>query len=606
MRPLDDPRGTLLAEPGYLPVGDSACLAWFHPAGIAPAGLPVLMCPAWGDEAIGAYRGWRDLAQALARAGRPVLRLDWPGDGDAFEVPTGLAPLAAWQQTLAVAIAALKARSGSPAVLLLGLRLGALAAAQAAATRADVAGLMLLQPPSSGRAWLREMRLLAGAAANEGLAPGEAWAGGFVLPADTTAALNDWGWPRQCPPTLMLDRADRPWPDAARQALQASCARLSWQARDDLDDLTSTAHAARWPAGLAPALLAWADEACAAALVPAGPVPAPMPWFDIATQGGVSEQAVAYAAERWGVHSLPTVEGASPQPLSGRAVLLLSSGADRRVGPHRLWVPWARARAARGDRVLRIDLAGFGDSGCRGVGEVAEAIYDARCVSEDIAAAIDWLRRQPGVHSVALVGLCSGAHHAWRAAVQRLALEAVVPINPMVFHWQPGTPLDPARMAFGQIHIATSAGASMRDPARWLKLLRGQVNVQVILRALAGRAWQSARSAVRDLARLLRWPLRDDLGSELRQVTRRGVQVQFVFAASDPGLALASQEAGRSWQRLVRAGRVRLATVEQADHTFSTPAARERLYQQLHASIDGLNPPPGKPAERRPANRSPS
>jgi pimeloyl-ACP methyl ester carboxylesterase len=605
VRPLDDPRGTLLAEPGYLPAGECSCLAWFHPASGAGSGLPVLMCPAWGDEAIGAYRGWRDLALALARGGRPVLRLDWPGDGDAFDPPAGQLPLQAWQQALAVAIDALKTRTGSPAVLLLGLRLGALAAAQAAAARPDVAGLMLLQPPSSGRAWLREMRLLAGPADADGLAPGDAWAGGFVWPADAAAALKDWRWPDRSPPTLMLDRADRPWPDAARQGLQQACEALTWQARDDLDDLTSTAHAAQWPPDLAAALLAWAGE-LAPAGAPAAAVAAPMPWFDSASHGGVCEQAVAYAAERWGVLSLPAAGAAALQPSSGRAVLLLSSGADRRVGPHRLWVPWARARAARGDHVLRIDLAGFGDSGCRGVDNVAEAIYDARCVSEDIGAAIDWLRRQPGVRSVALVGLCSGAHHAWRAAVQRLAVEAVVPINPMVFHWQPGTPLDPARMAFGQIHIAASAGQSLRDPSRWLKLLRGQVNVRVILRALAGRAWQGGRAALRDLARLLHWPLRDDLGSELRQVARRGVQMQFVFAASDPGLALASQEAGRTWARLVRDGRVRLATVDQADHTFSTPAARERLYHQLHACIDGLTSAPAGLAQPRPANDSPS
>ena len=39
-----------------------------------------------------------------------------------------------------------------------------------------------------------------------------------------------------------------------------------------------------------------------------------------------------------------------------RGIVLLSAGRERRVGPHRLWVPWARRRAAQGDVVLRLDV----------------------------------------------------------------------------------------------------------------------------------------------------------------------------------------------------------------------------------------------------------
>lgn len=606
------PPQALDATPAYLEAGGVPVLSWWHLPRQEPAGMPVLMCPAWGDEGIGAYRGWRDLAQALADGGHPVLRIEWPGDGDAFDA----APSAAsgglcgpWRQALAQAIDALKLRCGTQTVALLGLRLGGLLAAHEAAGRSDVAALLLLAPPASGRTLLRELRLLATPHATQGLAEGEVPAGGLVLDAHTAAHLQQLAWPTsgQGPPTWLLDRSDRPWPDAAMAALGQWAAPLAHLPRSDLSDLTSVAHAAHWPPDLADALrqaLAAAAprparqaaapepqalEAAALAFSPqaraaAAPLPATRPdaaWLEQAQGAGVRERPVAYAPGRWGVLSEPAGdESARPQ----RAVLLLSSGAERRVGPHRLWVDLARERARRGELALRIDLSGMGDSLGHGLPS-ADAIYDPACL-DDVAAAVAWLREAQGVRELSLVGLCSGAHHAWRAALQGLPVQTVLPINPLVFHWRPGMSIEPARLAFGQLGISANAGRSLRDPARWLKLLRGQVNVRIILQAVWGRARLVARSRSRAAARVLGWPLKDDLAQELQTLARRGLMVKFVFSAEDPGLKLLAQEAGATWARLLRDGRVHLHTIDDADHTFSTVAARGRLYRCLHSLLD--------------------
>ena len=172
-------------------------------------------------------------------------------------------------------------------------------------------------------------------------------------------------------------------------------------------------------------------------------------------------------------------------PGSRRGLLLLSSGAERRSGPNRLWTPFARHRAALGDVVLRLDLAGIGDSTTRPGGSDHD-VYDSRC-TEDIAAALAWLRQTQAVGPCVVAGICSGAFHAWRAALAGLPVQAVLAVNPLVFHWQAGMSLDPTAHAFGQISIADDALRSARDPQRWLKLLRGQVHVRLILSAVAGR-----------------------------------------------------------------------------------------------------------------------
>lgn len=569
--------------PTEMSVDGLRVLGWWHePSQVL--GPPVLLCGPWGDEAVGAYRGQYELAQGLAGAGWPVLRFDWPGDGDSDDPAAPGALPAAWVAAVGVAVAHAQRQQQRDSVWLLGVHWGGLVAAQALAQGLAVTGLVLLAPPTSGRAWLREARLL-----NQGLGPppaepGAVRVGGLDLPAAAAEAVAGWTWDglSQARAVLACPRADRPWP------VPVAAVGMALRPRTDLAELTATAHVARWPDGLADELLAWMSRHTAWPLAtrPSGRPPDPVP---SATGSGSPwrERPVDYGAGRWAVLTEP----AQTRP-GGQALLLLSSGAERRIGPHRLWVDWARQRASQGDRVLRIDLQGFGDSaadtGASGEASLSDRIYSPQR-RRDLGDAVDWLRQQAGVRRVAVLGLCSGAHHAWRAAVEGLAVDRVVPVNPLVFHWQPGTPLDPTRLAFGQLSIADGAARSLRDPARWAKLLRGQVRLGVILPAVAARLRLALRARLRDLARRGHWPLADDLGTELRQLARRGLKLHFVFAEGDPGQALLQQEAGSVLGRLMRDGHVHLATVASADHTFSWPQARQALYKQLDAVLaDGV------------------
>ena len=65
------------------------------------------------------------------------------------------------------------------------------------------------------------------------------------------------------------------------------------------------------------------------------------------------------------------------------AVILLNTGLETRVGPHRLYVPLARELSAQGHLVLRYDLGGIGDSeppagSAENVPYPAHALDDAR------------------------------------------------------------------------------------------------------------------------------------------------------------------------------------------------------------------------------------
>ncbi len=100
---------------------------------------------------------------------------------------------------------------------------------------------------------------------------------------------------------------------------------------------------------------------------------------------------------------------ASPQAGVPNApfVVILNAGIIHRVGPNRMHVLMARALAAAGFGVLRVDLSGLGDSETR-----HDGLAPLDATMADIRDILDMLQATRQVQRVLLVGLCSGADHS--------------------------------------------------------------------------------------------------------------------------------------------------------------------------------------------------
>jgi hypothetical protein len=158
--------------------------------------------------------------------------------------------------------------------------------------------------------------------------------------------------------------------------------------------------------------------------------------------------------------------------------------------------------------------------------------------------------------------LCSGAYHAFKAAVAGEKIDTVVPINPLTFFYTPGMPLDFA--AFRVTEDVQRYQKSVRSAASWKKLLRGDVDLRRVARVVAERARAMAEHKARDVLRQLRVPLRDDLGSEILALHRRGVAMRFIFAGSDPGHEMLLEQGGSAVKRVTS-----IDVIEGPDHTFT-------------------------------------
>lgn len=130
---------------------------YHRPEGGGGSSRAVLLCPPFGQEEIRANRIFRVLAQQLARSGFHVLRFDYFASGDSMG-DCEEATLQRWSSDIVAAHDELKDMSGANRATWIGLSLGAtLATVTAASQVRGLAGLVLWDPVTNGKAYLADL-----------------------------------------------------------------------------------------------------------------------------------------------------------------------------------------------------------------------------------------------------------------------------------------------------------------------------------------------------------------------------------------------------------------------------------------------------------------
>jgi alpha-beta hydrolase superfamily lysophospholipase len=611
--PQDDPSPVPNARPLYFGPPQRPLFGWLHAAAAAATPhIGVVICNPFGNEAVCAHRSLRHLAERAAGTGIPTLRFDYDGSGDSAGHDFDPDRLAAWLTSVQVAADELHALTGVVRVCLVGIRLGALLAIQAAAQRRDIAGVATIAPVVSGKAYVRELRMLAKAmdskrnVARDGNTDILETAG-FAMTAATQASVTavDVGRLDSIPAShiLILDRAEMPGGDKWAQHLRGQGVEVQLERVKGYTEMMLDSHESLVPEEILEATLRWLrDIARQPAIVRGRDVAAdrardrdltratfqPAATDDPVTRGApgpaVAESAVLFGngTKLFGIVTEPR-SAPRATPTSMKAVLLLNAGAVHHIGPCRLYVTLARYLAQRGYVVLRMDIAGLGDSQTREQ-RPENVVYPPEAL-QDVAEAIDYLRAAHRAVEVHAVGLCSGAYHSYKAAVARMPLTSAILINPLTFFWREGNSLK-----YSDFRVADDIAryrSNARRLASWMKLLRGQVNLWELAMVLARNTRARLLKPLRSVARVLRVPLREDLPTELLAATRAAIELRFLFAAMDPGIELLRSQAEATAQRLTRRGSLSVELIDGADHTFTDLAARSILAGLIVKRLEG-------------------
>jgi alpha-beta hydrolase superfamily lysophospholipase len=565
----------LLPRPIYFGPDGSKLFGWFHGPGTRTCG--VVLCPPMGYEAICSHRALRHLAERLARAGFPTLRFDYHGTGDSMGSDRDPGRVRAWFDSIGAAIDTLKVRAGVSEVCLFGVRLGATLAGAVAAERGDVARLVLWAPCPTGRAYVREMRafrLMQHAGAAESGTPADEEAAGFLL---TSATVSDLGSvsllklpAAPAKRILLLSRDDMPAEDSLVAKLSATGAQVEHRQPAGYADMMQDPHKSAVPDALINDVIVWLGDSPAASVAAPAAGTAEEQAPDL---GSIREQPVRLGegSRLFGILAEPTTileAEARRRP----AVILLNAGAVHRVGSNRMYVSMARTWAERGFTVLRLDVAGIGDSP-PAAGQPENLTYSKTAVS-DVQAAMAHLRATRGVSRFVLAGLCSGAYVSFHAALQGGPVVGCVLINPQTFYWHDGDSLDTAPSR--NYNEARHYQRSLLRPEAWMKALRGQVDLRRFAKAMATRAKIVTRAKIEQVL-----GTGEDVGRDLRSLCDRNIDTLLVFSEGDPGIDYLQMHARRELSKLRERPMFRFRIIADADHTFTPVATQGALVELL-------------------------
>ena len=590
-----------LAQALYFNSDEHCLFGWLHrPAGSSHRGTGVVICNPFGYEAICAHQGIRAFADCAAQLGLPALRFDYHGTGDSSDIDGQADQIEVWTRDIVAAATELQRLAGVERVCLVGFRLGALLAMAAAKRCPAVEAVALVAPVVNGKRYLRELRMtrLAAtlnvdsqirAASEAPLMPGDSMeVSGFSLSAatlDSLAKVDLASFAAVQPDLLILDNVSVPTARGWADTLAAAGVRADYRVLPGMVEMLMTdPQFAVVPEKMLSAVRSWLltvtggeSASTRGGLLPVEGITAPAVMRlsdDSVSFSNLSERPVILDAgvPLFGIVTVPG-EGNKRR----RGVILLNVGAEHHIGASRMYVSLARHWARHGYAVLRLDLAGLGDSATR-TGRPSPEVFPPAAL-EDIRAAVEFMRRGYGIEEITLGGLCSGAYHSLRAAIAGLSVSRILMVNPMNFLWQESLTADHLQ---ADVDVARNVGFyrdRVLSSAIWKRIFTGRFNLWRIVRILMQRPYLNVQSMLHDVARALGIRMPGDLGWELEEIAKRGVKIIFVFARGEPGLDVLKLQAGSSLRQLGDQCLVHI--IESADHIFSHAATRELLEQVL-------------------------
>jgi pimeloyl-ACP methyl ester carboxylesterase len=550
------------------------------PAGVA-RDLGVVLCKPFGYEMLCAHRAIRHLAERLAGAGFPTVRLDVDGTGDSSGTDTDPDRFSAWLSSIEAAVHSLE-RNGLRRIALIGIRFGALLAAEYA-KRQPVDTLVLVAPPASGRAYLRELRAFQ--ALRVGLTPqttdqppGVEEVVGFVLTADTAsqiqaANLSDQVRPARRVLVVARDDIKGTEPNTVEKLAELGCSVTLSRAGGYAGMMHEDPVKSVVPETMWSEIVRWlSEEPVNSSRALAWPV------------GSRRQRVCGVGSSPELVEEIVDIDGmfgilCRPAEGSSRAlpmVLLHNVGANHHIGCNRIYVELARRWAALGFSVLRFDLVGIGDTPPERFRRENE-VYSAGSIS-DSARAIRWLSESMNCQRFVLGGICSGAYVSYYAALEDPRISQVMLMNPLTFHWREGDSLD-VRMR-STLKSTRFYRQAAFDAQTWMRAMRGEVHMRLIAGKMASLAWSKLSAAADN------WlGTESDVAQGFRKLCTRGTRVLLVCGEDDGSRDVIAEHLGADGRRFRNHANFQFEIIRNTDHTFSPRPARTGLANRLTSHL---------------------
>ncbi len=559
----------LTRQPLWFGPPERRLFGWLHLPPSGQAAVGIVLCPSLSVEAVSAGPALRRLADLVANAGMVALRFDYEGTGNSSGWNGDPDRVNAWKASVHHAIRfihELGLRIG-----IVGLRMGGtLAASSLDETSLPVDSLVLWDPCSSGRAFLRQQQLLSSRVIHRpARSDGAVETLGMLFGPDTVNDLSGLRIDKTigllASRVLVLARVDRRVDQSIAERL--SLPHVTWGTVDGQSSLVDVEpFAAKIPEADLQKIVTWLSATASANLLPVRREHCTRAIVSENEHGApVIEYPISLAAgELFGIITDSednTKIGRDLTDDSFPIIVFLNAGVIDHVGPARLWVEWSRRWAALGLRCVRFDLPGNGES------SELNAQSNAPVTESNISDHLDQVLAEltnGNPSNAVLVGMCSGGFHAFQTA-RRYQLSGICTVNPNLLI---------------NVHKCKSCADN-----RW-KFYLTIALINIMKRLLPGRHIRSA--AVERLPSSAWWIVKHlvcvDLPAMVAlEVASKGTPVFVAVNKSDARLLRLGGQFALA--QAARRGTYTVGIVDEMDHTLFGSSAREHTSELITAYI---------------------
>jgi hypothetical protein len=425
---------TTTEEPTYFGPSDSPLFGVVHLPVDNQIRGGVLICGSLGKEGMDSVRLHRTLAEGLARRGFAVLHFDYLGLGDSAYAQGRDDAVADWVASVGRALDYLTL-IGAESVTAIGVRAGCLILDECLGRSQTVDRVVYLDPPGTGRRYLREHTALFRLSVGEDTpTPGEVSIIGAQLSdqaATEFATLRLGADPISAHGVGNVLLVGRPAETDKRVLALAEAEGVDSIVAGGLPDCGRPRDfLPPVPVAAVDAIVEWIDGHVSTRTHRA--VPRYLTTVTMPAEGpdGVD---VVERIERIGLNGLFAIRTLSRRPGSvpAKTVLFFVLAKDLHVGPTREWVELSRRIASAGSQAVRWDPAGLNFSG-----HISMDPYRLVFRKADLTDAMTVARHacQDGGELVT-VGICSGSWYAAHAA-RELGAGSAILVNPRPWNWR--------------------------------------------------------------------------------------------------------------------------------------------------------------------------
>ena len=180
-----------------------------------------------------------------------------------------------------------------------------------------------------------------------------------------------------------------------------------------------------------------------------------------------------------------------------------------------------------------------------------------------------------------LIGLCSGAYHALKAAIAGTPIQSVVLINQLAY-------FRPAEIKMGDPRLIWELAYYLSVLGRQSEATAGYSRTNLILRLGKWKlihCWFWLRNALRNALRPLAIAIPNDLEGELHALARSNIMINMLFSGQDAASQLLYLEGGRTVTTLQRQGKIKIRTIQDANHAFTSNEAQVSVRAELESIV---------------------